>query len=89
MPPARNDTTNPPTEPESGPRSPIRWSWWGIAAVVLVAWNLLLFLPIGGGPQQLTYSAFRTDLAAGNIASVDINGQTITGALRHAAPATT
>ena len=37
MPPARNDTTNPPTEPESGPRSPIRWSWWGIAAVVYLA----------------------------------------------------
>lgn len=47
--------------------------------LVLVGWNLLLFLNVGGGPPAITYSAFRSELAAGNVASVHIHGQTITG----------
>ena len=83
MPLGTRDTT-PTTEERGSPKLPIRWPWWVIAMLVLVAWNVLLFLPVGGGPQGISYSAFRFELAAGNVATVDINGQTITGSLRHA-----
>ena len=56
--------------------------------LVLVAWNLLLLLP-SGGPEPLDYSAFRAELAAGNVATVDIKGQSISGTLRHAPAGTT
>ncbi len=75
--PAGAETTN-----QSGPS--IHWSWWTIVMLVLVGWNLLLFLNVGGGPPTFTYSAFRSELAAGNVASVDIHGQTITGTFDHA-----
>jgi cell division protease FtsH len=56
--------------------------------LVLVAWNLLFLLP-SGGPEPLDYSAFRAELTAGNVATVDIKGQAITGTLHHAAAGTT
>ena len=75
--PAGAETTN-----QSGPS--IHWSWWTIVMLVLVGWNLVLFLNVGGGRPTFTYSAFRSELAAGNVASVDIHGQTITGTFDHA-----
>ena len=75
--PAGAETTN-----QSGPS--IHWSWWTIVMLILVGWNLLLFLNVGGGPPTITYSAFRSELAAANVASVDIHGQTITGTFDHA-----
>jgi cell division protease FtsH len=77
----------PASETTDRARPSIRWSWWLIAMLVLLAWNLSSLVP-SGGPESLDYSAFRTELTAGNVATVDINGQTITGTLRHGSSGT-
>ncbi len=83
----KQEQANPPTPPETGPPPirPTRLSWWTIVMIVLLAWNALILFPIGG-PAMLDYSAFRTELLAGNVATVDINGQAITGTLKQALP---
>jgi hypothetical protein len=69
--------------PSAGnPRRFGRPSWWLIAVGALLAWNLVLFVLPVGGPPALTYSDFRAQVAAGNVSSVDISGQAVTGTLR-------
>ena len=85
--PATNDQPRPtpdgpPAPAGEPPRRPFTGRLWLIAAVVILAWNVLLFVLPVGAPQALSYSAFRAQVTAGNVLAVDFNGQTITGTLR-------
>ncbi len=75
-----------PLTPETPPRTPrLPLTWWTLVMLLLVGWNLVYLLP-SGGPEPLDYTTFRAQLAAGNVRSVDISGQTITGTLIAAIP---
>jgi cell division protease FtsH len=66
--------------PTGLPKMP-RWLPWAIGIGVLLVWNVFLFLP--GGSQAsvaIPYSAFVAQAAKGNITSVQLSGQQVTGA---------
>ncbi len=72
----------PPAPSDRRPRRPTAGRVWLIGAIVILAWNVLLFVLPVGAPPTLAYSAFRAQVASGNVLAVDFNGQTITGTLR-------
>ena len=54
------------------------WVWWLIFLAVM-AWNIYLFLPAGTPQVNLAYSAFLSQIEAGNVMQVQITGAQITG----------
>ena len=54
------------------------WVWWLIFLAVM-AWNIYLFLPAGTPQVNLAYSAFLSQIEAGNVTQVQITGAQITG----------
>jgi cell division protease FtsH len=64
----------PPDRPPSpAPPPPPRWrSWLLIAGLILTVVLFLLPVPTGGKVQQLSYSQLKSDIAAGQVASVAI-----------------
>src|SRR5262245_30761413 len=60
----------PPATAQGRPRIP-RWAMWLIFLVVILAWNIFLFVPFGGpSSAAIPYSEFVTQATSGNIASV-------------------
>ena len=66
--------TPPPDRPPSpAPPPPPRWrNWLLIAGIVLTVALFLLPIPTSGKVQQLSYSQLKSDVAAGQVASVAI-----------------
>ena len=64
------------------PRVP-GWANWLVFAILL-AWNALLFLPLGSSAVALPYSDFLAQVQQGNVSQVQFNGQSISGAFRQA-----
>jgi cell division protease FtsH len=54
------------------------WIWW-LLAIVLLIWNVYLFLPKSSPKIDIPYSQFISQVNAGNIASIQISGSEITG----------
>jgi cell division protease FtsH len=70
---------NPQSPRNQTPRPPsISWFWWLVLAALMV-WNFYAFLPKGQPTANLAYSAFLTQVEAGNVAHVKIIGDQITG----------
>jgi cell division protease FtsH len=59
--------------------------WW-LALLVLVAWNIWLFLPQSRSEANIPYSTFLDQIRAGNVTSVHISGDEITGKFVKAIP---
>ncbi len=71
--PKGSDKKGQPTRPRISPL------WWIILAGLLL-WNLVTFLFRGGpAPAEIPYSTFIDQVRAGNISSVTITGNVITG----------
>jgi cell division protease FtsH len=62
---------------QQAPRIP-RWIWL-LALVALVAWNVWLLRPVSQPEVSLPYSTFIEQVRAGNVKSVKISGDGITG----------
>jgi cell division protease FtsH len=54
------------------------WVWW-ILAIVLLIWNIYLFLPKSSPKIEIPYSQFISQVNAGNIANIQVSGSEITG----------
>jgi len=82
-----NDTPR-PSEPKFPDPMAASRGWRIILLVLLIALGLpylMQALGIGsGGGQELSYSSFRHQLMAGNVASITVKGQQITGKLKKA-----
>jgi cell division protease FtsH len=69
----------PPATSPGRPRVP-RWATWLIFLVLILAWNIFLFVPFGGpSSAAIPYSEFVAQATSGNIASVQFDGQRLTG----------
>ena len=55
-----------------------RWAWW-VAFLALIVWNIWLFRPQSQPEASIPYSIFLEQVRAGNVASVNISGDQITG----------
>ena len=62
-----------------------RWMWW-VAMLVLMAWNIWLFRPQSQPEANVPYSTFLEQVRAGNVTSIHISGDEITGKLVTAIP---
>jgi len=62
-----------------------RWVWW-VALLALVAWNIWLFRPVSQPEATVPYSVFLEQVRAGNVTSVHISGDEITGKFAAAIP---
>jgi cell division protease FtsH len=67
---------DPKTTPQT-PRIP-RWIWW-VVLLGLIVWNVYLFLPKSQPEASIAYSTFIDQVNAGNVSSVNISGDQITG----------
>ncbi len=66
-------------EPSPPPKKPtIPWFWW-VIAIGLLIWNIIAFLPHSNPEVTIPYSAFFNQVDKGNVASVQISGNEITG----------
>ena len=91
MPPAREHPLVPPrpgSEDEPSSTSPGRpripgWGKWLIYLGVIVIWNLLLFVPLGGSSPAaaIPYSEFVGQVRSGNVASVRFTDRSVSGSL--------
>jgi len=64
---------------ESQPKTPrISWIWWPLLLALLV-WNLVAFWPQGQPQASIPYSTFLAQVRSGNVSSVSIAGDQITG----------
>ena len=72
-----------PQLPEK-PRIP-RWVWW-LVMLGLIVWNIWLFRPQSQSEATIPYSAFLEQIRAGNVVSVQISGDEITGKFTEAIP---
>ncbi len=67
-----------PTKPiPDKPRIP-RWVWW-VTLLALMVWNVVLFWPSSQPSASIPYSTFVEQVRAGNVTSVQISGDAITG----------
>jgi cell division protease FtsH len=73
-------------QPDQPPKiSPPRISiFWWIVLIGLLIWNVFTFLQGAPAEVEIPYSFFISQLRAGNIAAVDINGSEITGSFNKA-----
>ncbi|MGD8599022.1 MAG: ATP-dependent zinc metalloprotease FtsH [Anaerolineae bacterium] len=55
-----------------------RWVWW-VALLALMAWNVWLFRPTSQPEVSIPYSTFVEQVRGGNVKSVHISGDEITG----------
>ena len=73
-------------KPQMPKKSPIpRWVWW-LTLLVLIVWNIWLFRPQGQAEADIPYSIFLKQVHAGNVSSVRISGDEITGKFVQAVP---
>src|SRR5579871_3971763 len=81
-----------PGNPQNAPaKTPARrvpgWPWWA-SLIVLLAVNylvVLMFTPGTGSRVEVSYTFFRQQVTAGNVAEVSTQGDTIQGSLRQTA----
>src|SRR5512136_849011 len=59
-------------------------SWWWLLMVAILIWNVLTFWPNRQQEVSLPYSAFLDQVRAGNVSSVQITGDQISGQLAQA-----
>jgi cell division protease FtsH len=57
-----------------------RWVWW-VTLLALIVWNVWLFRPKSQPEASIPYSIFLEQVRAGNVSSVSISGDAITGKL--------
>jgi hypothetical protein len=62
------------------PRSPINWFWW-IVLISLMLWNVITYFKAAPAQVEIPYSTFIDQVQTGNISSVTITGNVITGIL--------
>ncbi|MGD8902764.1 MAG: ATP-dependent zinc metalloprotease FtsH [Anaerolineae bacterium] len=55
-----------------------RWAWW-VAFLALIVWNIWLFRPQSQPEASIPYSIFLEQVRGGNVTSVNISGDQITG----------
>jgi cell division protease FtsH len=67
-----------PPQPPAQKKQTTHWIWW-ILAVILLIWNVWLFLPKSSPEINIPYSQFISQVNAGNIASIQVSGSEITG----------
>ena len=67
----------PPQQPVQKKQT-THWIWW-ILAIILLIWNVWLFLPKSSPEINIPYSQFISQANAGNIASIQVSGSEITG----------
>jgi cell division protease FtsH len=70
---------------EKNPKVQIAW-WWWLLMLFLLVWNVMTFWPQQQPEVSIPYSAFLTEVRAGNVTSVLISGSEITGQLAKAIP---
>jgi cell division protease FtsH len=70
-------------EKRSKPR--VAW-WWWVLILVLLAWNVWTFWPAPKPEASIPYTAFLSQVREGNVTSVDIRSEQITGQLAKAIP---
>jgi len=61
------------------PQAPRISRWWWLILLAMLVWNLLSFWPKAQPEISIPYSTFLTQVRAGNVASVRITGDKITG----------
>src|SRR5947209_8464097 len=78
----------PQSQTPQQPISPLRrWINW-LLLVALIAWNIFLFLPAGQPPTAtVPYSTFVSEVQAGNVQQVSIQGAQINGTFIQPVPA--
>ncbi len=54
------------------------WIWW-ILAIILLMWNVYLFLPKSSPKIDIPYSQFISQVNTGNIANIQVSGSEISG----------
>src|SRR5262245_27436711 len=89
-PPARERPPVPPRPDGEGgsPTSPGRprvpgWLTWVITLGFLLVWNLVLFMDFGTpSSAAIPYSDFTSQVTAGNVATVEFNGQSVSGTFK-------
>lgn len=60
------------------PKSPINWFWW-IVLIGLMSWNIITYFKAAPAQVEIPYSTFIDQVQTGNISSVTITGNVITG----------
>jgi cell division protease FtsH len=61
------------------PQTPRISRWWWLILLAMLVWNVLSFWPKAQPEISIPYSTFLTQVRAGNVASVRITGDKITG----------
>jgi hypothetical protein len=54
------------------------WTWW-IVLLAITVWNLLAFWPRGAPEATIPYSELVTQVRSGNVLTVQMAGDEITG----------
>jgi cell division protease FtsH len=84
--PPQTPTGTQATPPEPNPLK--RWSWW-LSFLVILLVNFFLISTLTPGPSQRTevsYTFFRQQVLAGNVADISSRADTIQGTFRQAVP---
>jgi len=69
--------------PDGQPQTPqprISWLWW-IILIGLMIWNVITYFKAAPPQAEIPYSTFIDQVKAGNISTVTITGNEITGSL--------
>jgi len=78
-------STTPETPGSAGPTGPAGFGmWYWIFLAVLMAWNIWSFFPRANPAVALPYGEFIAQITDGNVTSVRIVGEAITGDFAHA-----
>jgi cell division protease FtsH len=81
VPPPRTPRPRPPQPPPPGANRLTPFSW--LILLLLLAWNLWVFLPRPVAEVEIPYSTFVAQVSAGNVAKVRIAGDAISGVFVH------
>jgi len=74
----------PAPQPPGSPKPPNQrtiWTWWVVWIVLLLIWNIFAF-PRPTAQAAIPYSTLLAQIRAGNVTSVHITGDDITGTFR-------
>jgi cell division protease FtsH len=74
----------PAPQPPGSPKPPNQrtiWTWWLLTTVLLLIWNVVAF-PRGSTQVTIPYSALLAHSRAGNVTSVHLTGDDVTGTFR-------
>lgn len=74
-----------PNDQAQTPQPRISWFWW-ILLIGLMIWNAITYLSLASPEVQIPYSTFIDQVKAGNVSTVTITGNEITGTFVKALP---